>query len=106
MGTYSGSGWYRPCPTTEPRPTCHVSICGLPVGEHASPPSGLPVLHRSLYACMPSPLPRRNRWVHVAHFPSDKQPSLLWRQVGFRIGYFEACSAFTHYGLHARGVTK
>src|SRR6516162_3520226 len=38
--------------------------------------------------------------------PQRWQPSLLCRQVGFRIMLFEACSAFTHYGLHARRVTK
>src|SRR5262249_43203165 len=44
--------------------------------------------------CICRPLPQR--W----------QPSLYSRQVGFRIQPFEACSAFTHYGLHARRVTK
>ena len=38
--------------------------------------------------------------------PQRWQPSPYSGQVGFRIQPFEACSAFTHYGLHARRVTK
>ena len=36
---------------------------GYPVDEHVSPPLGFPVLLRSPYACMLSPIPRRNHWV-------------------------------------------
>jgi len=42
-----------------------------------------------------------------ALFPWNWQPSPIFRRVGFRIAFFEACSAFTaRYGLHTRQVTK
>jgi len=38
--------------------------------------------------------------------PQPWQPSPIHRWVGFRIGIFEACLAFTtRYGLHDRQVT-
>ena len=46
---------------------------------------------------MPSPLPRRNRWVpSIALFPIDGSLPRFLERVGFRIALFEACSAFTH----------
>ena len=48
-----------------PPRTAQPDPCGSPVGGHAPPPSGFPVFHRSPYACMPSPLPRRIRWLHM-----------------------------------------
>src|SRR5574337_799276 len=44
---------------------------------------------------MLSPLPRRNCSVRFTHIPLQWQPSPISWRVGFRITYFEACSAFT-----------
>jgi hypothetical protein len=62
---------------------------------------------------MPSPLPRRNRWIPVIgqHFASfairRRRPSPLRRWVGFRIYCFGASMAF-HLcsGLQTRGAAK
>ena len=73
----------------------------------ASHPKGLPVLHTTPLSHMPSPLPRRNRWVlYVVRFPQRRRPSPKFGRVGFRIALFEACSAFTaRYGLRACQVS-
>ena len=44
---------------TQPRLVRHRSL----VGGHAPPLLGLPVFHRSPLPYMPTPLPRRNRWM-------------------------------------------
>jgi len=64
--------------------------------------SGFPCCVKSPYTCMPSPLPRRNRW-SASLLPNGpgqagcqrRRPSPLNRRVGFRVTLFEACSAFT-----------
>src|SRR5262245_32363347 len=54
-------------PPQTARPDPH----GSPVGRHVPPPLGFPPLRRSFYACMLSPIPRRNLWVLVSlNFPS------------------------------------
>jgi len=52
---------------------------------------------------MPSPLPRRNRWIAslLPNSPGQagyqrRRPSPFRWRVGFRFELFEACSAFTH----------
>ena len=98
---FNGTTGPPPPRTAQPHPR------GLPVGEHDPPPSGFPVLHRCPYACMPSPLPRRNRWLHtppssptMAAFPdirTGRLPHSIFRGL---------LSVHSHYGLHARRVTK
>jgi hypothetical protein len=46
-------------------------------------------------SCMPSPIPRRNHRLRFASLHLWQRPSPYNSRVGFRIGVFEACSAFT-----------
>jgi hypothetical protein len=88
--------------STPPRPA-RIVPRGHPVGE-PSPPIGASRVALLSCADMPSPLPRRDRergcrscW-HASQLDSRSrwQPSPQYRRVGSRIGFFEACSAFTH----------
>ena len=81
---------------------------GSPVERHThSTGRGFPCCVWSPCACMPSPLPRRNRWVHVAHLPQQtaafpvSQPGRLPHYT-FR----GLLSVHSRYGLHARQVTR
>ena len=66
---YPGSSLIRASP---PPDTARPAPRGSPVGVHALRHVGLPVLRASPCTCMPSPLPRRNRWVHLSlGFPSS-----------------------------------
>ena len=85
---------------------------GPPVEDCSSSP-GTSRVDAGIFACMPSPLPRRNRPIHVidrrnAGFAiGRRRPSPLRRWVGFRINCFGASMAF-HLcsGLHACGAAK
>jgi len=63
---------------------------------------GLPVLHPVPCACMPSPLPRRDRWrlrsssPAAAAFPESQAGGSPLPATGARVTLFGACSAFTH----------
>src|SRR3974390_1914172 len=46
--------------------SCAANPHGSPVDEHVPSPLGFPALRQSPYACMLSPLPRRNHWVLVS----------------------------------------
>ena len=62
----------------------------------ATPPTGLPVLRpspSSMRAAATTPVEPAG--ARVARFPRGWQPSPNGRRVGFHIGCFEACSAFT-----------
>jgi len=57
-------------------------------------PLGLPVLRLVPIVCMPSPIPRQDRWDSslISH---RRRPSLDSRRVGSCITRFGACTAFT-----------
>ena len=68
-GRYSASSLLRACPPPHAAEPARRRVL---VGGHTPPPLGLPVLRLVSYACMPSPLPRRDRWVlRPLIFPSD-----------------------------------
>ena len=78
-------------------------------GHASRPPNGASRVASALpCTCMPSPLPRQDRWVRVSFiFPQRRRPSPNLRRIGSCITLFEACSAFTaRYGLHARQVPE
>jgi hypothetical protein len=57
-------------------------------------PLGLPVLRLVPCVCMPSPIPRQDRW-GCSLAPHRRRPSLDSGRVGSCITIFEACTAFT-----------
>ena len=76
------------------RPSLSVTGVWLVVTRHHH--MGLPVFRRSPLPCMPTPLPRRNRWVLSLSRPNGIG---LPRNSGGSASatcLFEACSAFTH----------
>ena len=76
---------------------------GRPVGNHAIPPLGLPVLRWSPCKHAVATTPAGPRSPVASRFPllgrklvaTRRRPSPLFRRVGSRITLFEACSAFT-----------
>lgn len=103
------------CVVLELRPLCSASVTrlhrsygplrhptrpglvphGSPVGGHAPPPLGLPVLRWSPLANMPSPLPR---WTGGGYRSPDSHRGGLPRKIAGSASTFccfEACSAFT-----------
>ena len=72
-----------------------LSLAGFRL-VRATPPTGLPVLPpspSSMRAAATTPVEPAG--ARVARFPRGWQPSPNGRRVGFHIGCFEACSAFT-----------
>ena len=96
----------RPLPSvgvTRPRRCCgplrhpsrpRLALAGCGSGSTPAHRWGFPCCIRSPRAHMPSPLPRRDRWVLRSSRPAAG-PSPNLRRVGPRIARFEACSAFT-----------
>ena len=76
-------------PNGPPHPS---RVVGWRVPRHRR---GFPCCVHPPLPCVPPPLPRRNRPVRVSLAFRRWQPSPCSRRVGFRIAYFEACSAFT-----------
>jgi hypothetical protein len=56
---------------------------------------GLPVLRLVPFVCMPSPIPRQDRWAGSLVLSHRLRPSLDRRRVGSCITGFGACTAFT-----------
>ena len=57
-------------------------------------------------ACVPPPLPRRNRPVHLPLTSQSVAALALFGRLGFRVTRFETCSAFTSLcDPHARYAT-
>ena len=72
-----------------------LSLAGFRL-VRATPPTGLPVLRpspSSMRAADTTPVEPAG--ARVTHFPRGWQPSPNYGRVGFHIGCFEACSAFT-----------
>src|SRR3954451_20930211 len=74
------------------RPSLSLTSCRLIVFR---PPLGLPVLRLVPLACMPSPLPRQDRWARSLVLSHRLRPSPDYRRVGSCISCFGACSAFS-----------
>ena len=77
----------------------------LPVDPCCRSPLGLPVLRLVSFACMPSPLPRQDRWSLFARASHRRRPSPFIGRVGSCIALFRGLlSVHSRYGLHARQV--
>ena len=74
------------------RPGLALTSCRLTA---ARSPLGLPVLHLVPFVCMPSPIPRQDRWARSLVLSHRHRPSLDSPRVGSCITLFEACTAFT-----------
>jgi hypothetical protein len=96
---YPASSVIRTCP---PPQTARPAPHGVPVESHDLSPLGLPVFRRSPLPCMPTPLPRRNRWMlslscpTTTAFPKNETGRLP--QFPFR----GLLSVHSRFGLHGR----
>jgi hypothetical protein len=89
---YPASSVLRASPPPQTaRPVSHE----LPVDPQLRSPLGLPVLRLVPFVCMPSPIPRQDRWARSLVLSHRLRPSLDSPRVGSCITRFEACSAFT-----------
>jgi len=77
---------------------------GFPSRRARSIEQGFPCCCFLHLPCVLAPIPRRKRaGALVARFPARRRPSPKSGRVGFRIGLFEACLAFTaRSGPHVR----
>ena len=73
------------------RPSLALTSCRLIVRS----PLGLPVLRLVPFVCMPSLIPRQDRWDCSLVLSHRRRPSLDSRRVSSCITRFGACTAFT-----------
>ena len=92
----------RTCP---PPQTAQPAPHGVPVERHDLSPLGLPVFRRFPLPCMPTPLPRRNRWMlslscpTAAAFPKNQTgrlPRLFFSRPAQRSLTFRPAWSLSH----------